>query len=153
MSGAVAIDIVEDGFFQPEHSVMPDGTVAHRFRFVTVPDLDGTLMFFRARVGLHDHVIVGASHPRLYETDISFARAALERAYPETFFSFSVESTPGFARLVHDGPHPLEAAAANGAWMCFAAWDESDPILMEVDGVAYAVSVQRLDGKWQATVT
>ena len=68
--------------------------------------------------------------------------------------SFAVQHTIGHTRLIHGaGGSHFAIAAAAATWLCFGSWDESDPILVEVDERAIAVSMEHRTDHWHARLS
>jgi hypothetical protein len=65
--------------------------------------------------------------------------------------SSAVEWSSGKSSVHHHGAHsPFVIAAAAAAWMCFASWDESNPILVSVNGDGVAATMTYAPPQWRA---
>ena len=79
--------------------------------------------------------------------------AALAGSYPGVLLVFYKSYGEGHATIVHAGEASAHAlAAAVAAWSYSGAWDESDPIVVTVNGRKLGCSVQYDDGRWHVAV-
>jgi hypothetical protein len=101
-----------------------------------------------------EHLLIGAAYPALEPETIAEIQRCVAPFYPSVPLSFYVQYEIGHAKLVHDGNQSaMSIAAAAAAWMCCASWDESDPIIIVVNGRSIAASMEHSYGRWSAKLT
>lgn len=153
------IEMIEDGFFHPSTQFAGENTDAHHFHYVGVAGIPVSVQFVRARVTIpsenpSEHLLIGAAHPALEPETIAEIQRCVAPLYPSASLSFYVQHEVGQAKLVHDGTQSaMSIAAASAAWMCCASWDESDPIVIVVNGRPIAASMEYSYGRWSAKLT
>ena len=152
------VEVLEDGFFHPLERFSGDEVDAHHFHHVGVAGLPASVQFVRARVKLEaetsEQIIIGAYAPVLTERAMRSVITALAPLHEARQLSFAVQHTIGHTRLIHGaGGSHFAIAAAAATWLCFGSWDESDPILVEVDERAIAVSMEHRTDHWHARLS
>jgi hypothetical protein len=161
MAQAVLVFAIEDGFLcRPGH---PDIGVpnAQRFVFLPVPGIEDGVMFFRYRTarqadlpGAECFVLManlGGDPKGVAEENA----VALERAFPHAMHVLLLDARTGWARAMSSSATAAsepELAAAVAAVCAGASWDESDPILVELDGATFAVRLEHAGTFWRATI-
>lgn len=164
----VAVCKLESGFFARDRE-MAAAMQAHQFSTRLVPDIDEPTQFFRVRVNLAEPGISGevwvvlaapgypgalakpaqlpAVHPQVAEL-----RPRLLATLPEARFCFVTDDREGFACLAEAEATPVAFAAAVSVVKYYAAWDESDPIVIATDREQFLVSVHFTADHYLATV-
>jgi hypothetical protein len=167
---AVTVRNLESGFFARDRE-LASAMQAHQFSIRVVPDIDETTQFFRVRVDMRDSLATSGElwvvfsqpsgyaavpvraaqipdkHPRLTEL-----RLRLLAALPEARFCFVTDDREGYARLVDPEVTPAPFAAAIAVVKYYAAWDESNPIVIAAGDQHLAVSVDFTGDHYAATV-
>jgi hypothetical protein len=150
-----------DGFFrEPEGGFQATLVDPHRFHHVPLAGLPEPLQFFRStaiasenRSSLH-LVLLGLQ----LSDDAMFASArAVRDAFPETVVTFVRDARTGYARATccHPVAGELASAAASSvaAMLAGGSWDESDPIVIDLDSARFDVSLElRQTGGWTARI-
>jgi hypothetical protein len=132
--------------------------VQQDFSFVHVEGLETPLQFSRVRlapiVGVDstDHIVVSAFPPFPARAIPTAVRMILPAASPAAV-CFVVQDQIGWASatsVARISPESVAAAVAHSKIV--GAWDESDPIVITVDGDAFQVSGQFENGSWRLEV-
>lgn len=155
--------IIEDGFVKPLEPLESPGsekTESGPFRILCLPGIDTTLQYFRVSLTsattslrLRESVVICANHPALTDEAIASNTAALSTHFPGQVLLFLRQSRTGWARVTCvDSPPDEVAAAATAAVMALGGWDESSPIVVEVDTHPYDVFLEFRDKQWVARV-
>ena len=159
---------VDDGFFigDAESSAQMGG----RFSTLVVNGIPSPTQFFRVKVDVEDHsassheiwVVISATAtlnrkppPDLRlrdDTKLHAVRPPLLAAFPDATMCFTTEDREGFSGVIGEPEHAISIAAAVSVVKYFAAWDESDPITVEIAGAQFAVSVAYTDRIYRAVV-
>lgn len=156
---AFSIELVEDGFFVPDEGHVPS-SMSNGFRFVHLPGIDPPMQFFRANVapetGAEEAVsllVINAIQPALGDDGIGRLHATMAAAKSQPTACFCLAGGRGWVRARAARGVDREVTAAAVAVVQFSAsWDESDPIVVDVDGIEFAVSVSFADGRHRARV-
>jgi hypothetical protein len=158
---SVQVKPIEDGFLVPPGHPAAGEVTPGRFVMLPVPGVEHGAQFFRYTAALQ-----GDSHAFelfvLIATpggDPSAAHRALphlERAFPAAAVALLLDARTGWARarvsaLRDPGRNEL-AAGCVAAVLAGASWDESDPILVELDEERFAVSLVHESARWHAVV-
>lgn len=159
LSWTASVEIVEDGFFHSAEECPDDRIDDNRWHHIGVIGLPASVQFFRARVSPtneppSEHLLIGTYYPRLPDETLKAVRSSIAATYPSASLSCVVEWSTGRSKLIHEGRQsPFAVAAAAAAWMCFGSWDESDPILVTVDGRTLAASMEHSANRWYARLS
>ena len=155
---AATVRRLEDGFFVPPVDGELPARMGADFSMRSVECMPCTTQFFRLAVELlHDAqpceiwvVFTAPSTGRrktpaertpLDDAKLFQARTALEAALPEAILCFTTEDHEGCSRLVGAHDRAPAIAAAVAVVKHYAAWDESDPIVVHIAEEQFAVSV------------
>lgn len=153
------------GFFTGEQPTTPTSpiyglpeNVIQDLSFVHVEGLEQPVQFSRVRLvpiprgEPADHVVVSL-YPPVPPDAIPGATRRLLRASSPAALCFVVEDEFGWARATSVASSPPQAVAAAVAHSkIVGGWDESDPIVVTVDGEAFQISGQFEDGSWRLAV-
>jgi hypothetical protein len=153
---------IEDGFLCPPGHPHVGQPNASRFVFLPVAGIEHGPQFFRFRAvtdgdqaGVECFVLnaIGAADP----TGIADREVLhLERAFPAATHALLLDARTGWARATLSpgmtGDQPELAAACVAAVRAGAGWDESDPIVVELPGATFAVSLEHAGTFWRATI-
>jgi hypothetical protein len=154
------VDSIETTIAYPEGEVTaatsPDG-----IRFVVLPGLTEPLQFFRVPVAAEASdeppptlLVVNALHAPLAGERTEGVRAILAATQRNAIPCFVDAYRAGWTRArAVSGANREVTAAAVAVVQYGASWDESDPIVVDVNGTEFAVSVSFRDGKLRARVT
>lgn len=153
----LATEVVHDGFFMPRE---PEEALAtEQFHYEVVEDLPCSVMFCRVRVirpdGLAmEHVVVYSHYPPLDDDTVAELARVLGGRYPKAILSFTRDNERGRSRVVCCTPRAnrVHVAAAIATNLAVAAWDESDPIVVELGEEEIAVSLNHDGRQWQARI-
>ncbi len=148
---------IEDGFFHPPGD---GGPVEHDAAAFWHP-LEGApatgIHFFRVVIddtaAKQTHLVLSLHGQRLdpQEEPLHRLQTALERRFPEAMISFIDDDRVGFARVLAQHQSPATAAAvACIKYNC--GWDESDPIVIAFDHIAYNVSIHFGNDVWRVEI-
>lgn len=152
------VDALGYGFFIPDTEVAP-ATTPLGFELVKVDGSTEPLQFSRVRVSPEgpgdppaELLLIGAHSSALRSEALEALCAKLDRFGGTPCFWTDFE--PGFARTGAARGVPREwTAAAVAVVMYSAAWDDSDPLEVDVDGIKFAVSTNHTGGRFAASVT
>lgn len=126
---------------------------------VHVDGLPTPLQFFRVTLtpsagGVPSHHVVASAYPPFPPDSVPDAtRRVLPACLPSTL-SLIVEDQVGWARATSaTGAPPHETAAAVAHVKVVAGWDETEPVVVTVDGEAWQVLARFQEGRWQLAVS
>lgn len=141
------------GFFVPEPSApTPDFAAVH------VPGLSSALQFFRVTVVSHlgertEHVLVSGYFPPLPSETLADTVRRLQPVCAPAALSVVVADKTGWAKVSSFSAAAPERTAAGVAYSkASGGWDDTNPIVVEVDEVTFQVSPIFIDEKWQLAV-
>jgi hypothetical protein len=152
---------IEDGFLVPPGHPGAGEVTAGRFVMLPVPGVEPSPQFFRYSAALQ-------GDPRTSEFFILIATPGgdpsaapgalphLERAFPSATVALLLDARTGWARAsvsaLKDAGRKELAAGCVAAVLAGASWDESDPILVELDEEHFAVSLVHHVDLWDAVI-
>ena len=158
---------LEFGFFFPpslpqgeevevdENGPRPDENDLRGPRFVLMPGLEYQMQFFRTLVRPTpdekgaEHLLVSAyGQPFSEQQLVSPAPLLAEFAQNASIF-FIVSNREGWAEIFPESAEPSIAVAVAAVKLSYG-WDESDPIVVKVGRLCYAVRQQPDDWMWHA---
>lgn len=152
---------VEDGFLCPPGDPNAGKTNPNGFVFLATPGVTRGLQYFRFEVATADdsgteHFVLNASSAGDPTGVAALEVPHLERAFPAAVHTLLTDARPGWARAQPAGTRgetlPAGAAACVAAVCAGAAWDESDPIVVEIGGRDFAASLVHGAQSWTATI-
>ena len=135
---------------------LPDN-VRDNPELVHVPGLRGTLSFHRNQLesafGLSSHLVVYAVLPFPREHLAEAVRLLLQQCQEATL-SVIVEYRVGRSKalLPDRSSEPRAVAAAIAHSNIVGSWDESNPLVVELNGVSFEVTPELHDGAWNLAV-
>jgi hypothetical protein len=157
---AFVVDRGSYGFFADGVPVELKVAGAEEPSFVRVDGLTAPLQFFRTRVtavgsGVQtEHVVVSAYYPALESDALARAVALLLPVCGPAALTIVVADKQGWAKASRFSDVPADAVAASVAYTkASGGWDESDPILVDVDGSTFTISARFENGRWELGVT
>ncbi|WP_437708440.1 hypothetical protein WMF45_30170 [Sorangium sp. So ce448] len=152
---------IEDGFLVPPGHPGAGEVTAGRFVMLPVPGVEPSPQFFRYSAALQ-------GDPRTSEFFILIATPGgdpsaapralphLERAFPSATVALLLDARTGWVRArvsaLKDAGRKELAAGCVAAVLAGASWDESDPILVELDEEHFAVSLVHGSERWHAVI-
>jgi hypothetical protein len=154
-----SIELLESGFFVPADGHAP-ATSPNAFRIVHLPDISTSLQFFRARITTGEGqevaaslLVINAISPAPGDDGMSSLHETMTAAKSQPGACFCLAGGDGWLRARAARGLDREVTAAAVAVVQFAAsWDESEPIVVDVDGTEFTVSVSFADGRHRARV-
>jgi hypothetical protein len=154
---SVVVRRLEAGFFVKEEAPLHQSLA--QFSIRVVPTLPVETPFVRLRVEFVNlpsssaDVWVICTAPRTVngrssegvrafgEVELDAIRSLLIAALPSEVLCFTLKDHDGFARVVGPPEHSAASAAAVAVVKYSGAWDDSDPILIEIADRQFAISV------------
>jgi hypothetical protein len=121
---------------------------------VNVPDLpssSGEIWVVTTATATGDREVPAGTRT-LDEARLSAVRSSLLAAFPDETMCFTTEDREGFLRVIGDQERAVAIAAAVSAVKYFAAWDESDPITVEIADTRFAVSIAANERIYRAVI-
>ncbi|MGK3990477.1 hypothetical protein WME99_45950 [Sorangium sp. So ce136] len=152
---------IEDGFLCPPGGPWANELTLDRFVMLPLPGVERDVQFFRYSAAFPDGPFA-AEHFVLMATPGGGPSAAaqalphLERAFPSATVTLLLDARTGWARarLSELGAASRKDLAAGcvAAVLAGASWDESDPILVDLDDARFAVRLVHQGERWQAVI-
>lgn len=152
---------IEDGFLVPPGNPWAGQVTAGRFVILPVPGVEPSPQFFRYSAALQgdphsSELFILLATPEADPSAASRALPHLERAFPSATVVLLLDARTGWARAsvsaLKDAGRKELAAGCVAAVLAGASWDESDPILVELDEERFAVSLVYHTEHWNAVV-
>ncbi|WP_437310648.1 hypothetical protein [Sorangium sp. So ce388] len=152
---------IEDGFLCPPGGPWANAVTPHRFVMLPLPGVEHDVQFFRYSAALPDgpraaeHFVLMAT-PGGGPSAAAQALPHLERAFPSVTVTLLLDARTGWARARLSGPGAASrkdlAAGCVAAVLAGASWDDSDPILVDLDDEHFAVSLVHEGQHWRAVI-
>ncbi|WP_441292578.1 hypothetical protein ACSRUE_21230 [Sorangium sp. KYC3313] len=158
---SVQVKPIEDGFLVPPGHPGAGEVTAGRFVMLPVPGVEHSPQFFRYSAALQgapraSEFFVLIATPFGDPSAASRALPHLERAFPSATVALLLDARTGWARAsvsaLNDAGRKELAAGCVAAVLASASWDESDPILVELDEAHFAVSLVHHVDLWDAVI-
>lgn len=152
---------IEYGFLVPPGHPGAGEVTAGRFVILPVPGVEHSPQFFRYSAALQgdphtSEFFILLATPGADPSAASRALPHLERAFPSATVALLLDARTGWARAsvsaLKDAGRKELAAGCVAAVLAAASWDESDPILVELDEERFAVSLVYHIEHWDAVV-
>ncbi|HEV8246501.1 MAG TPA: hypothetical protein VGP93_12065 [Polyangiaceae bacterium] len=155
LSHAFIVDCRSYGFFSDDSSVESKVAGENEPSRVQVEGLTAPLQFFRTLVtsivtgAQSEQVIVSAYFPALSSDALAHAVDLLLPACRPATLAMVIADKQGWARVACCADVPSNTVAASVAFTkASGGWDDSDPILVEIDGVTFSASPKFRNGRW-----
>ncbi|WP_438038043.1 hypothetical protein [Sorangium sp. So ce128] len=158
---SVQVKPIEDGFLVPPGHPWAGDVTPGRFVMLPVPGVEHSPQYFRYSTELQgdpraSELFVLIATPGGDPSAAPRALPHLERAFPSATVALLLDARTGWARAsvsaLKDAGREELAAGCVAALLAGASWDESDPILVELDEEHFAVSLVHHIDHWDAVV-